>query len=333
MYKTDDKILEEIKKIPIVDYAKYLGLTVERVGNHYYTTKGHDSIRIDIVKNRYTQYSNSDSKLQGDVIAFVQNFGNCSYPEAIETLKKYAGISDNNYYNNNYNPKYTTKPTYQPITEEPKMLLMPGRAENNKRVIAYLTKSRFLNSSIVKELIGRGLIFQEKDKNNVIFVGLDENGIPKYACRRSSLSNVQFRGECSGSDKKYGFNFSGKDKEKLYIFEAPIDAISHATIANIVYKSNSAWKEHSRIALGGTSDVALEQYLKTHSEVKELHLCLDNDDAGRSASQKITEKYAKQGYKVLIHTPKNKDFNEDLEKYYIPFAKTLNFPSKNKMVR
>lgn len=164
---------------------------------------------------------------------------------------------------------------------------MPDRADNNNRVVAYLTKSRFLNRGIVNDLIQQSLIFQEKDKNNVIFICLDENGVPKYACRRSSLSDVQFRSECSGSDKKYCFNFSGKNKEKLYIFEAPIGAISHATIANIVYKSNSSWKEHSRIALGGTSDVALEQYLKTHPDVKELHLCLDNDKAGKKPQKRF----------------------------------------------
>lgn len=34
---------------------------------------------------------------------------------------------------------------------------------------------------------------------------------------------------------------------------------------------------------------------------------------------------------IMIHTPKFKDFNEDLEKYYIPSA--LKLPSQSKTVR
>ena len=108
-----------------------------------------------------------------------------------------------------------------------------------------------------------------------------------------------------------GTNSNGK----LYVFEAPIDLLSHATMANHITKNPDAWKAHSRISLAGTSDVALEHYLKSHPEVKEIHFVLDNDKAGRVAVAKYVPKYESLGYKVVNHELKTKDMNKELEAY------------------
>lgn len=77
----------------------------------------------------------------------------------------------------------------------------------------------------------------------------------------------------------------------------------------------NSWKRHTRLALGGTADVALGTYLATHPKVNEISFCLDRDEAGRTASAKYLEKYFVQGYKVNIYAvPENcgKDYNEYL---------------------
>ena len=40
------------------------------------------------------------------------------------------------------------------------------------------------------------------------------------------------------------------------------------------------WKKDGRICLWGCIGLALDQYLKTHPDTKNIHFCLDNDKAG-----------------------------------------------------
>ena len=151
-----------------------------------------------------------------------------------------------------------------------------------------------------------------------------DTGKPKYAMLRGTYTpdkGQAFKGEASGSNKMYGFRMDGTCETHLYVFEAPIDALSHATL-NIQRSKDmgiadwkNSWKRHTRLALGGTADVALGTYLATHPKVNEISFCLDRDEAGRTASAKYLEKYSAQGYKVNIYAvPENcgKDYNEYL---------------------
>lgn len=92
-------------------------------------------------------------------------------------------------------------------------------------------------------------------------------------------------------------------------------SLSHATMANKITKKPEAWQAHSRISLAGTSDVALEHYLKSHTEVKEIHFVLDNDKAGQEAAEKYCKKYADLGYTTKNHVLKHKDMNEELKAF------------------
>ena len=74
----------------------------------------------------------------------------------------------------------------------------------------------------------------------------------------------------------------------------------------------NAYKGQTRLALCGSSDVALEAFLERHSEVRVLHFRLDNDEAGRAAVKKYTAKYQARGYEVHSVFSKGKDVNEDL---------------------
>ena len=157
-------------------------------------------------------------------------------------------------------------------------------------------------------------IYQDKN-NNVVFVGFDEESQAKFACVRGTLSDKSFRGDCKGSDKQYSFSIDGTNKTKLYIFESPIDLLSHATLANKVVKNERAWTVHNRLSLAGTTDVALEHYLTAHPDIKELVFCLDNDEAGIKATAEHKEKYQAKGYIVTNFPPHKKDYNEDLTAY------------------
>lgn len=193
-------------------------------------------------------------------------------------------------------------------------LFLPEKSPDNRRVWAYLVKTRHIHPEIVESLIGQGMIYQSTNGNisNIVFLGFDEFGEVRYASLRGTLSNSAkpFRHDASGSDKRYGFRFGDDSGDTVYVFEAAIDAMSHATIA---LHNGDRWWEQSRLALGGVTDAALDEYLRTHPQTKKIVICTDNDDAGNGAAEQMTQKYSELGYAVETELPTDgKDFNDTL---------------------
>ena len=52
--------------------------------------------------------------------------------------------------------------------------------------------------------------------------------------------------------------------------------------------------------------------LEDNSSLKEVFLCLDNDEAGEKAAKRISDKLFLRGIKSTILVPNGKDWNEDL---------------------
>ena len=83
---------------------------------------------------------------------------------------------------------------------------LPEKNEDNEKIIKYLTEKREIEKKLVEEWIDRGDIYEEKKHHNVIFVGRDADGIPRYAhCRETG--EIKYRGDVAGSDKSYGFSY------------------------------------------------------------------------------------------------------------------------------
>ena len=105
----------------------------------------------------------------------------------------------------------------------------------------------------------------------------------------------------------------GFNKKKLYVFEAPIDLLSHATLKNLESGNRREWLNSARLSLAGVSDNALKRFLNDYPEVEEICFCLDNDAAGKEATEMLMMKYAAKGYTVSSEPPAHKDYNEDLQ--------------------
>lgn len=59
-------------------------------------------------------------------------------------------------------------------------------------------------------------------------------------------------------------------------------------------------------------DRVLFQMLRDNPNIKEVSLCLDNDEAGQAANNRIAKKLHIQGIQTEILVPTHKDWNEDL---------------------
>ena len=282
-----------------VDLAEYLrvrGEKLERVGiEHkliYYDSSGkHDSITL-----RGSTWFDHKNQVGGGAIKFMQEFYGMDFQTAVQELlgQRVTPLSHSP-------PKVSAK-------EEKKEFRLPEANTNMHRVYAYLIKQRFISAEIITHFAKQHTLYEDKNHHNAVFVGLNENGEPKQAHKRSSNSvGSTFRITCSGSDTRYSFAHFGED-ERLYVFEAPIDMMSFLTL----YPKD--WQQHSYIAMNGVYENSVLTALKNHSNLREIVLCVDNDEGGIEAVDRLRDILHENGYpNVKRLAPEFKDWNECLK--------------------
>ena len=291
---------EAAHNISILDYLeRNYGFTFKKVGNGF-RCREHNSFFVNADQKAW--YWNSHGIGGGDVIEFVRKYEKMTYEQALVQVINPT---------NQENVSYTKAP--QNIEKQKRELVLPPVKQGQyKRVFAYLTKTRKIDSKIVECLMHKKFIFEDS-RGNCVFVGYNKMGVPAYAAMRSTNTYQRFRRDASGSDKSNGFYLKGYNLRKIYVFEAPIDLLSHATLKNLESGNNREWLNSTRLSLAGVSDNALERFLNDYPEVEEICFCLDNDAAGKEATEMLMRKYSSKGYTVSSEPPKLKDYNEDLQ--------------------
>ena len=111
-------------------------------------------------------------------------------------------------------------------------------------------------------------------------------GKARFACLRGTFGD--FKMDVPGSDKRFNFCLASPspDCQKVAVFESAIDALSGATLTKLAGK---AWEDAYYLSLGGTSPLALVQFLKDRPGIRHVALCLDNDGAGKSGTETLME--------------------------------------------
>ena len=274
------------------DLLSSLGYQVRRVGS-YHTTEEMDSLRI---WNRRTWYRYSES-VGGDAVAFLRHFHGMPFPEAVRYLLAFNGypvdfpISQ---------PRRRAGPP--PLRERPTFALPPPHSDN-RRVIAYL-RGRGISPCVIDDFIETGLLYEDAEYHNAVFVGRDRAGKPVFAAKRGT-GGIPFKCDVAGSDKRIAFRLPcDPARNDVYVFESPIDLMSWFTL----YGTANA------VALCGLHDAPLETYLHDNPHIRRIVFCLDADGPGREAAGKLTAKYRTLGYGTENRVPPaGKDWNEYLQ--------------------
>ena len=283
-----------------VDLEEFLimrGEKLERVGREhkliYYDSSGkHDSITI-----RGSKWFDHKNQVGGGAIKFMQEFYGMDFQTAVQKL---LGRS--------ISPLSNSPPKADTEEQKTRDFILPEPNSDMHRVYAYLIKQRFISTDIITYFAKQHTLYEDKNHHNAVFVGLNENGEPKQAHKRSTNSiGSTFRITCSGSDTHYSFAHFGED-ERLYVFEAPIDMLSFLTL----YPND--WQKHSYIAMNGVYENAVLTALKNHSNLSEIILCVDNDEGGIEAVDRLRDILNENGYSnVKRLAPPYKDWNEVLK--------------------
>ena len=272
----------QIDKANAVDLEKFLraqGETLVRSGKEY-RWKAHDSLTV--CGNKWFRHSQSKG---GFPVDFVMEFYGKSFPEAVQMLTGEPGEA---------------QPEADPAPSP--AFRLPLRNVTNANILNYLTQERKLSPSLVNFFIAAGDIYEDAAHHNVVFVGRDADGHPRYASNRGI--NEKFRQDAAGAEKAFGFAHRGTDKQ-LLVFEAPIDLLSFIEL----FPKN--WQQHGYLSLGGVSSKALRQFLSERPDVERVFLCLDADKAGEDACKRLAA-LLPDSVRVTRIQPCMKDWNEVL---------------------
>ena len=179
-------------------------------------------------------------------------------------------------------------------------------------MFAYLRK-RGIAPQVIRQFLNSGLVYEDAEHHNCVFVGKNSAGQAKYAALRGTYDREGkgFRGDVTGSDKRVGFALPyDRSSDQVLVFEAPIDLMSYLTLHR---------NTPNVLALCGLYDGALQAYLADHPQIKRIELCLDADGPGREAARQFQNKYTAMGYAVTVEEPRSgKDWNEYLQKRKTP---------------
>lgn len=240
----------------------------------------------------------------GRAISFVQQFYDKTYPEAVSILLGRDGQG------------IIPIAKQEPEPQEPKPFALPKPYLTMRRMYAYLTKHRCIDRDVVTAFVQEKMLYEDDPHHNCVFVGLDENGEARHAHLRSTGSQGKvFRINVESSDIKHSFHKNGTDRS-LYVFEAPIDLLSHITLYP------AGWLEHSYVACCGTSIQPVLKLLERQPQINTVLLCLDNDEAGHLASRRMKEQLAER-YTVERLIPAHKDWNDDLTAEQPSYAQVM----------
>ena len=296
------------KSVDLVAVAQSLGYTPVRIGQ-YYTLKEMDSMRI-YDRSHWCRFSRKGERGEngGSQIDFLRVFGGMDVKAAVFWLLEFSGYKPDMDEREPVTLKHQVEKKEH--TRERKEFILPQAEENNYHLYRYLLTDRGLDRKVVDFFLQKGLIYSSIPYHNIVFKGNDKNGVTRFASMRGVFDRQgkPFKCDVAGNDKRYGFNISNNASDEVNVFEAAIDLMSYMDI----YKDF----DNNMLALGMLGDAPLETFLKEHGQIGRIRFCLDNDEPGREATERLMEKYAGLGYAVedAPPPPGYKDYNEWLVK-------------------
>lgn len=297
------ELVAEARQVDLLTYLKnYEPYELVEVCRNTYTTKSHDSLKISNgLWYWFTKGVGGKSAI--DYLIKVRNY---TFINAVQTVLGNIKIQAPVQYK-------------QQEKDKEKHLKIPIKAVNNDRAINYLL-SRGIDKDIINYCIKNKLLYQEEKTNNVVFIGYNNDNIPSYAFCRAT-NQERFMREATGSNKRYSFKIKAdKENNIVHLFESSIDLLSYATLLHL---ENKNWRAENLLSLGGIYSskydvektkipVSLTEFLEKNPNVNEIHLHLDRDLAGRSASS-FFQQVLSEKYKIFDNTiPFGKDVNEYL---------------------
>ena len=208
MYYTQEQI-DRANQADLVSFLQSQGEQLTRAGNEY-RWKRHDSLTVR--GNKWYRHSQSKG---GGPVDFVMEFFGKSFTEAVELLTGEKGAAP---------------PPDRPCHASLSDFRLPPPNNDNRIARNYLTAARRIDDDVTGFFFARGDIYEDAAHHNAVFVGRDEDGIPRYAHSKGTAGN--FRLDVKGSDKAFNFCYRGEGGSTLSGGEKQRISIARAILKN-----------------------------------------------------------------------------------------------------
>ena len=292
-------VVEQARKMDLLTYLRnYEPEELVPFSRDTYCTRTHDSLKIS--NGKWFWFSRGIGG--ASALDYLIKVKGIPFTQAVEQIVGMAAAQPSSY--------------FAPKRPAVKVLLLPRASPCNTHAVTYLT-GRGIDPEIVEFCIRTGRLYESTPHHNVVFVGMDETGKPRYANLRGI--GTDFIGEANGSDKRYSFNIPAQGSSPtLHLFESAIDLLSYATL--IKYAGHD-WREDHLLSLAGIYEsrnsvlpMALTHYLDEYPNISRVALRLDNDHKGRLASHAIQSQLVRErSIPADIRSPsQGKDYNDYL---------------------
>lgn len=296
------EVVAQARQMDLLTYLKnYEPDELVHFGGDTYCTRTHDSLKIS--NGKWCWFSRGiGGKSALDYLIKVNGY---SFTQAVERIMGQAAVQP---------PVFAPAPKEKP----PKVLCLPPASHCATHAVNYLM-GRGIDPDLIDFCIETGRLYESAPYHNVVFLGLDKYGKARYANLRGIGSS--FKGEASGSDKRFSFAIPAEGSQTLHLFESAIDLLSYATMEK---QDGFDWQRDHLLSLAGvyapkkevaesSIPLALTQYLSDHPEITNIVLRLDNDYAGRLAAATL-QTILPEKYTVTVELPlQGKDYNDALK--------------------
>lgn len=235
-----------------------------------------------VLKKGFCGYNDYVRGTTGNSLDLLANYLGYSFMDAVEALagRKTVESRPGNQLEAELHPVNLPLPAEPPFT----------------RAYAYLTKTRGLPALTIQRLIDAGLLYQETNRGNVVFVNRERD----YCEIRGTLTYKPFHGcQKSRSDNYWSFGRPTGNRPTAYICEAAIDAVSLYEILRARGPVNAIF-----CSIGG---VANQKTITRIAEKYSAILAVDNDDAGKACLDRNPS--------LPFIQPTSKDWNQDWLEY------------------
>lgn len=230
----------------------------------------------------YTDFSKGNE--HGNPIDFLVRHLGYSFVDAVLSLTEGMAVAE---------------PAEMPAALPPagRSIRLPERAAPPyQRVYAYLL-GRGIPSSVIRFLFQRGLLYQERDHGNAVFINPERD----YCEIRGTYTYAQkpFHGCRKTKPDRFWYILShGKKPVTAYLCESAIDAIS----LFILHHREGLQDPAVYISIGGVSNQRTIDRVKKRMPAV---LSVDNDNAGKLCRERNPD--------IPSLVPARKDWNEDLQ--------------------
>lgn len=254
----DEKItkeqIESARGANLAEYFKTHGYECELRRDELHV-KGYGGFFVNVNTNQWTCFS--ENKGGTNAVNCLTEMLGMDFKTAVREL---AGGSIS----------YTPRRENNSFSAVKKQLVLPEKADNMKKVFAYLCQTRKINSEIVSQLAHDKLLYQDT-RGNAVFVHRDENGKIVGAEIQGTNSEIRYKGVAQGTSESV-FAVKIGEPKKAYVFESAIDLLSFKQLANPEKIQNSVL-----VSMAGLKPNTLKSLAE--SGVK-MFSCVDNDEAG-----------------------------------------------------